>query len=114
MLTDGVSAAIGAGATVNLFAGRPIEFLGQPSNVTLLANGDAAGLTGQVLINVGGNQSAPVAAGTPLNTAAAAGQGPKNDEDVLATFAVPSGARLQFNVTATGATTARYRAIITP
>lgn len=116
MLTDGNSVSIAAGATTNLFAGRPIEFLGQPSNITLLADSDGALQTGQVLVNQGGNQMVPVAAGTPLNVATAAGVGPKNDEDVIATFSVQAGSRLQFNVTngGAGAVISRYRAIITP
>lgn len=116
MLTDGQSVSVAAAATANLFAGRPIEFLGTPSNVTLLSAADAALQTCQVLINVGGQQLAPVAAGTPINVAPAAGQGPKNDEDVIATYAVPPGARSQFNVTngSGAAVITRYRAIITP
>lgn len=116
MLTDGTAVSIAAGATTNVFAGRPIEFLGAPSNITLLADADAAGLTAQVLVNNGGQQFAPLAAGVPLNAATAAGVGPKNDEDVLTTFAVQAGSRLQFNVTNTtaGAVITRWRAIITP
>jgi hypothetical protein len=114
-LTDGASVSVAAGATSNIFAGRPIEFLGAPSTVTLLLTADAALLTSQVLINIGGNQMAPLAAGTPVNVASAAGAGPKNDEDVVCTFAVPAGARLQCNITnpTGGAIISRYRALIT-
>lgn len=115
-LTDGVGISIGAGATTNLFAGRPIEFLGVASTVRLFLNADAALMTVQCLINQGGNQLAPIASGTPVNTAAAAGQGPKEDEDRISDFAVPAGARLQLNVTNGGgaAAVARYRAMINP
>lgn len=113
-LTDGFGLSVAAAATSNLFAGRPIEFLGAPSTVTLLTIADAALQTQQVLINIGGNQMAPLAAGTPVNAAAAAGQGPKNDEDVMCTFAVPAGARLQLNITnpSGAAVISRYRALI--
>jgi len=78
---------------------------------------DAAGMTHQVLVNVGGEQMAPVAAGTPINVAPAAGQGPRNDEDVVAArVPIPAGARLQINVTNTAGAAAnvRYRAILEP
>lgn len=113
-LTDGAESSVAATSTANIFLGRPIEFLGAPSTVTLLATADAAGQSGQVLINVGATQMAPVAAGVPLPVASVAGAGPKNDEDVIATFAVPAGARLQFNVTnpSGAAVKTRYKALI--
>ena len=116
MLTDGNSASVPAGATVNLFSGRPVEFLGSDSNVELLLAADAALVTAAVLVNRGGVQMAPISSGMPVNTAAAAGEGPKADEDRVAVFAVPAGSRLQLNVTNGGAaaTNVRYRAIITP
>lgn len=116
MLTDGTAVSIAAGVTTNVFAGRPIEFLGAPSNITILADADAAGQTCQILVNNGGQQFAPVAAGVPLNVATAPGVGPKNDEDVLVTFGVQAGSRLQFNITNTSgaAVISRWRAIITP
>ena len=117
MLTDGVQAAIAANSTVNVFLGRPIEFIGAPSVAQLQAIADAIGLNVQWLINVGGVQLVPIAAGTPLSTSAAAGQGPKADEDVIASnVAIPAGARNQLNVTnTTGASiNMRYRAYILP
>lgn len=116
MLTDGVSTSVAANATSNAFSGRPIEFIGSPSNATLLLVSDAAGQTAQVLINVGGQQMVPLASGTPINVAPAAGVGPKNDEDVMATIALPAGSRNQLNISnSTGAAVvSRYRAIITP
>ena len=116
-LTDGfAAAAVAAGATTNLFAGRPIEFLGVASNVRLFIVADAALVTCQVLINQGGNQLAPIASGTTVNVASVAGAGPKEDEDRMADFAVPAGARLQLNSTngGAGATNIRFRALITP
>jgi hypothetical protein len=117
MLTDGVQASIPANSTVNVFLGRPIEFIGSPSVGRLLAIGDAIGLQLQWLINVGGQQLVPIAAGTPLNTSAAAGQGPKDDEDTYATnVAIPAGARNQLNITNTtgAAINVRYRAFLLP
>lgn len=115
-LTDGNTAAPAAAATVNLFSGRPIEFLGIASTVRLMLVADAAAVTAQVLINQGGNQLAPIASGTTVNVASVAGAGPKEDEDRIADFAVPQGARLQLNVTNGGgaATNVRYRAYISP
>lgn len=117
MLTDGQSISIGANATVNVFSGRPIEFIGAPSVARLLCTADAAGLTMAMLINVGGVQSAPIAAGASVNVAAAAGEGPKDDEDTVATnIPLPSGSRNQLNITNTtgGAIVFRYRAYILP
>jgi hypothetical protein len=116
MLTDGVQSSIAAGATVNLFAGRPLEFIGSASQVSLYATADATGQTAQLLINVGGQQLAPIAPGQPINVASVAGAGPKADEDLISTFPVPAGARLQFNVTnsTAAAVYVRYRAVILP
>lgn len=113
MITDGTAVSIGAGATVNVFAGRPSEYLGTPSVMRLLANADAAGLNCQLLQNVGANQIAPIAGGASLNVAAAAGQGPKDDEDTIITnLPIPAGTRQAFNVTNTtgGAVIMRWRA----
>lgn len=117
MLTDGQNISIAANSTVNVFSGRPIEFIGVASIMRLLFNGDAAGLTAQLLINVGGTQSAPLAAGVSVNVAAAAGAGPKDDEDTMATnVPLPAGSRNQLNITNTtgGAIPFRYRAFILP
>lgn len=117
MLTDGNAVSIAAGATVNLFAGRPIEFIGAPSTAQLWLVADSAGATCAMLINVGGVQSAPIAAGTTVNVAAGAGQGPKFDEDLLQDgIPLPAGSRNQLNVTNTGASAdvVRFRAIIRP
>ncbi|MDR5728009.1 MAG: hypothetical protein RB191_11350 [Terriglobia bacterium] len=117
MLTDGLAISIPANSTVNVFAGRPIEFIGTPSVARLLDIADAPGLQHQWLINVGGVQSVPIAAGSSVNVAAAAGQGPKDDEDTVATnVPIPAGARNQLNITNTtgAAVIFRYRAYILP
>ena len=117
MLTDGTNTAVAIGATTNLFSGRPIEFLGQPSVVRLLLAADLNLATAQWLINVGGVQLAPLASGMSVNVAAAAGGGPKDDEDTVAAgVAVPQGSRSQLNLTNGNAAinNCRYRAYIGP
>jgi len=117
MLTDGTSVSIPANATVNAFLGRPSEFIGAASIMRLLTVADAAGVQVQMLVNVGGVQSAPIAAGTSVNVAPAAGQGPKDDEDTVAPqVALAPGSRLQLNFSNTTASpiVARYRALIVP
>jgi len=117
MLTDSVQTSIPATTTTNVFLGRPIEFIGVASVARLLAVADAIGVNFQWLINVGGVQLAPIAAGTTANVSSVAGAGPKDDEDTVASgVAIPAGARSQLNVTNTTAAAInfRYRAIILP
>jgi hypothetical protein len=117
-ITDGVAASVGAGGTTNLFLGRASEFPGGGAPLTeqLFITADALGVTVSMLQNVGGTPLAPVQAGTTVNVAAAQGEGPKLDEDLLGTFAVPVGARQALNVfnTTAGAIVVRYRNFITP
>jgi hypothetical protein len=117
VITDGQSTSIAANTTTNVFIGRPLEFIGVASVLRLLLSADAAGLQSQLLLNVGGDQRVPLAAGTPIPVASAAGAGPKDDEDtVCPQVPVPPGARLQLNVTNTtgGAIVVRYRGILAP
>jgi hypothetical protein len=117
MLTDGVNNAVAIGATTNIIAGRPLEFLGAPSVVRLLLVSDLPSASAQWLINVGGVQLAPLAAGMPVNVATAPGGGPRDDEDTVAAgVAVPAGARSQLNITNANAAinNTRYRAYIGP
>lgn len=117
MLTDSVQVLVAANTTTNLALGRPLEFIGVPSVARFLAVADAIGVQLQWLINVGGVQLVPIAAGSTLNVAAVAGAGPKDDEDTMATnVAIPAGARNQVNATNTtgAAINTRYRAIILP
>jgi hypothetical protein len=117
MLHDSAQVSVAAGATVNAFLGRPIEFIGTPSVARLLAVADAAGMTVSWTINVGGVQHVPVASGATVNTAAFVGGGPREDEDALATnVPMPAGSRNQLDVTNKGAAAAdfRYRAVILP
>lgn len=116
-LTDSKQVSIPANSTVNVFLGQPSEFLGVPSVGRLLATADAAGLNAQLLINVGGQQNVPIAAGSSLNVAAVAGAGPKDDEDQMATnIPYPAGSRNQLNITNTtgAAILMRYRHQIAP
>lgn len=117
MLTDGAAVSIPANSVVNVVSSHPLEFLGQASVVRLLMTADAPGLNGQWLINIGGNQLAPIASGLSLNTAQVTGMGPRDDEDTVASgVAIPAGARSQINITNTtgSAIVMRWRAVILP
>ena len=117
MLTDGVQVSVPANSTVNAFLGRPVEFIGVASVMRLLAVADAIGVNMQVLVNVGGTQQAPIAAGASVNVAALAGSGPKDDEETVGPqIPLAPGSRCQLNFTNTtaGAINCRYRAILAP
>lgn len=117
-ITDGVAASVGAGATTNLFLGRASEFPGGSSPLTeqIFLTADALGVTVSMQQNVGSVPLAPVQSGTTVNVAAAPGDGPKLDEDLMGTFAIPAGARQALNVTNTSAAAivVRYRNFMTP
>lgn len=117
-ITDGVAASVAAGATTNLFLGRASEFPGGGAPLTeqLFMDADAPGVTASMQQNVGSVPLAPVQSGTTVNAASAPGVGPKLDEDLMGTFAVPAGARQALNATNTGAAAVivRYRNFITP
>ena len=118
-LIDGGEFSIPANGSLNVFLGQPMEFLGgnAPSVVRLLLNADARGLTAAWSMNVGGTQTNPINPGVTINVAEAAGQGPNDDEDTVASQqVVPVGARNALKITnSTGAAVlARYRAIILP
>lgn len=116
--TVGGSVSVGAGATVNVALGTLLEYQGVPAVMNLWATSDAVAATpmsAQLLVNVGANQIVPVAAGSPVNIASAAGLGPKLDEDQMAAnVALPAGSRVQLNVTnpAAGAVLMRWRATL--
>lgn len=117
-ITDGVAASVAAGATTNLFLGSASEFPGGNAPLTeqLFLTADAPGLTVAMLQNVGSTPLAPIQSGVTVNTAAAAGEGPKLDEDLMGTFAIPVGARQALNVTNTtaAAVVVRFRNFMTP
>ena len=126
MLVDSQEISIPAGATVNVFAGRPVEFWGggQPGVMRLLicsdplvAPGGVVPLTASMTQNLGGNQTAPITPGTTINAApnGSLGAGPKDDEDtILPALPMPVGIRSSLNITNPGAaaTVVRYRAIV--
>jgi hypothetical protein len=117
MLLDSAQSSIAAGETLNVFIGRPIEFIGVPSVARLLATADQGSLTANWVINVGGIQHVPIASGATVNAAVAPGQGPKEDEDMLATnVPLPAGSRNALLITNNGAGPAvfRYRLVILP
>jgi hypothetical protein len=120
MLTDSAQVSVPLGATVNVFQGRPIEFIGAPSVARLLIVSEETGCTMSWTINVGGIQHVPIAAGSSINLAQpGSGAGPREDEDVVATnVPMPAGSRNALEVTnpATNSAAAiiRYRANILP
>lgn len=120
-ITDGVAQSVGAGGNVNLFLGRASEFPGGQAALTeqLFMDADAPGLTVSLAQNVGGTPLAPIQGGTPINCSSSdplGGTGPKLNEDLVGTFAVPSGCRQALNVynSNTAAVIVRYRNFITP
>jgi hypothetical protein len=117
MLTDGASVSVPTVTTTNVIVNHPLEFIGSPSVARLLISADAALLSMQFLINVGGTQAVPIAAGSNVNVASVAGAGPKDDEDTVANgVPLPAGSRNQWNVTnpTGGAVVVRWRAYIAP
>lgn len=117
-ITDGKADSIAAGATTNVFLGTASEFPGGNAPLTeqLFITADAPGLTVAMNQNVGSTPLAPIQSGVSVNTAAAAGEGPKLDEDLMGTFAIPVGARQALNITNTtaAAVVVRYRNFMTP
>lgn len=119
IVTVGQSVSVAAGATVNVALGTLLEFQGVPAVLNLWATSDAAAATPetvQLLVNIGATQIVPIAAATPVNIAAAAGLGPKLDEDQIgANIPLPAGSRVQLNVNnpAAGAVVFRWRATLT-
>jgi hypothetical protein len=116
MLVDSKQVAIPAGTSVNVFAGQPIEFIGAPSVARLLITADGPGATMSWTINVAGVQHVPIASGSSINVAAVTTEGPKDDEDEVATnVPMPAGSRNSLMVSAgAAANTIRYRATILP
>jgi hypothetical protein len=117
MLVDSAEVSIPAGATVNVFLGRPIEFIGAPSVASLAITGEAEFMTMTWTINVAGVQHVPIASGSTINAAPAGGVGPREDEDtVITNVPMPAGSRNSlavFNGSAAAAPI-RYRAVIQP
>jgi hypothetical protein len=118
MLVDSAQVNIPIGATVNVFQGRPIEFIGAPSVASLAIVAEAESMTMNWTINVAGVQHVPIATGSTINLALN-GLGPREDEDtVITNVPLPAGSRNALNVSnpANQATAVliRYRAVIQP
>lgn len=98
-----IRAAIGAGATnPNILSGTDIEFLGAPAVLTILGNGDIAGMSASLRYTVNGTPVNPIPTST-INAASTVGN-VKADEDLLiADLALPAGARLVMPLTNPGA-----------
>jgi hypothetical protein len=107
---------IGAGLTTNVLAATLAAFIGPPSLITLYATGDsvaATPLTHTLQVNQGGSSQTPIAPGSGVNQAAAAGVGPKLDEDlVLMQYSVPAMSALVLNVTNPAAGGIVYRFLL--
>lgn len=117
-ITDGVSQSVPAGGNVNVFLGRASEFPGGQQALTqqLFMDADVPGMTVSLNQNVGGTPLAPIQSGTPINSLSQGGSGPKLNEDLVGTFAVPVGCRQALNVynSTAAAAVVRYRNFITP
>lgn len=85
--------AVGAAGTVaNVVNGTAIDIIGVPSVLTLYGNGEIVGMSHSITIFVGGQNMQPIPS-SALPLASTAGS-IKKDEDFIARFPVPGGARL--------------------
>lgn len=103
------------GLLANALSGQGVEFIGRASLISVGGVADVAGDTIALNYTVGGDSKILIPAGSALNGAAAAGQGPKRDEDeLIADYPVPAGAHLVLPVTGTAAHTGRLGFGINP
>lgn len=102
------------GAIANALTGLGIEFMGRASAVKLYGTVDTAGPTIGLSYTMGGDSRVLIPAGSPLPAAAAAGQGPKQDEDFMGEWPVPQGAHLVLSVAGVAAITGRFAIDVTP
>lgn len=103
-----------AGIIANALAGLGVEFVGKASNIGLFGVADVAGDTISFNYTVGGDSKILVPGGSPINGAAAAGQGPKLDEDGIGTWPVPAGSHLVLGVVGVAAHTGRFAVEVSP
>lgn len=102
------------GVLNNALQGLSVEFVGKASVVRLFGVADVAGDTMSLTRTTGGDSQVLVDAGSPLNGAAAAGQGPKLDEDFIGEWPVPAGSHLVLGVVGTAAHVGRFAVELTP
>ncbi len=115
MIVQRVAYVIPAGGVLaNALTGLGVEFIGKASNVELHAVADVAGDTMAFNRTTGGDSSILVPAGSPLNGAAAAGQGPKLDEDLVGSWPIPAGSHLLVQVIGVAAHTGRFALLVNP
>jgi hypothetical protein len=109
--------SIAAAATVNTLAGTPAGFVGPGAIISIWDTGDSAAatpLTRTLQVSQGPNTQTPIASGSTVQQASAAGLGPKMDEDaVLLGYAVPPQTTMIMNVTNPAAGAIVYRLLLT-
>lgn len=98
----------------NILAGTVAEFVGRASQVKIMGVSDTGGDNVALTRTLGGDSSVLIEGGTPLPMAAAAGQGPKEDEDGIGAWPVAAGSHLIMSITGTAANTGRIAIDITP
>lgn len=114
-LTQRISYTIPAGGVLaNALAGLGVEFLGKASHVRLFGVADTAGDSISFTRTTGGESQVLVPAGSTLNGAAAAGQGPKMNEDYIGEWPVPAGSHLVLSVVGTAAHVGRFALEVSP
>lgn len=105
------SRTIAAGTTIqNLIAESQFEFVGTPTRVQVYATSDPA--VGDAQLEVFFGQELEFAK-SPINLAAAAGQGPKTNEDLIADDVAAPGDRITITASETaGALAAEVRVLV--
>lgn len=103
------------GLLSNILSGAGIEYIGRASMLDLYMTADALGDSLSMTRTLGGDQATLIPAGTAVNVAAVAGQGPKANEDMyLMGYPIPMGAHLILSVQGTAAHTGRAAININP
>lgn len=104
--------AIGAATTLaNILTGTPIAFIGAPAVMTLLMNGDIAGMTTTLNVFTGGNPALQPLPASAMNAASTVGNVKADEDLLLPDQPIPGQTALVQSVTNPGAAsnfTARY------
>jgi len=103
-----------AGSIANLLSGTAIEFITRASSLKVFAVADTAGDTFGLTMTMGGDSRVLVPAGSTINVAAAAGQGPKMDEDFVSEWGIPAGAHLVLSITGASTHVGRFAFEVNP